>query len=71
MGERPDTLKIKNEGRSFGEKLRPLKILLWPHEMCVPGFEAVYEDILTGAEAVGDGHEIGPVSCFLYGHPTF
>ena len=39
--------------------------------MCVPGFEAVYEDILTGAEAVGDGHEIGPVSCFLYGHPTF
>ena len=70
MGERPDTLKIKNEGRSFGEKLRPLKILLRPHEMCVPGFEAVYEDILAGAEAVGHGHEIGPVSRFFDSHPA-
>ena len=38
--------------------------------MCVPGFEAVYEDILAGAEAVGHGHEIGPVSRFFDSHPA-
>lgn len=70
MGEGSDALKIKNEGRSFGEKLRPLKILLRPHEMGVSCFQAVYEDILASAEAVGDSHKIGPVSRFFDSHPA-
>ena len=36
-----------------------ISLFFRPHEMCVSGFQAVDEDILTGTEAVGDGHEIG------------
>ena len=47
-----------------------ISLFFWPHEMCVSGFQAVDEDILTGTEAVGDGHEIGPVSRFFDSHPA-
>lgn len=45
--------------------------LFRPDEAAVSGFQSVDQDILSGTEAVGYGHEVDPLGSFFYGHPPF